>query len=141
MTLNNLTGSQYYGFLKKKLIIFGRRSLNRDCVLKIVFEVMGDTLNRIISNGEILSKSKKRRLQEALKGVSSWAYPSVGFGGKAALSYRDVLLTIHTSYDAIPVNCNVILQLHRDLYRFLPGRGGTWKPGDTHKAFAALPFT
>lgn len=44
--------------------------------------------------------------------------------------YRDVLSTIHTSYDAIPINCSVILQLHRDLYKFLPGRGGVWKNQD-----------
>lgn len=38
--------------------------------------------------------------------------------------YRDVLNTIHSSYDAIPVNSSIILQLHRDLYKFLPARGG-----------------
>ncbi|MBM7558200.1 hypothetical protein JOC47_003070, partial [Halanaerobacter jeridensis] len=32
--------------------------------------------------------------------------------------YRDVLNTIHTSYDAIPINPNIILQFHRDLYKF-----------------------
>ncbi|MEA4828336.1 MAG: Fic family protein [Clostridium sp.] len=41
--------------------------------------------------------------------------------------YRDVLNTIHSSYDAIPVNSSVILQLHRDLYKFLPARGGSYK--------------
>lgn len=41
--------------------------------------------------------------------------------------YRDVLNTIHSSYDAIPVNSSVILQLHRDLYKFLPVRGGSYK--------------
>jgi Fic family protein len=44
--------------------------------------------------------------------------------------YRDVLSTVHTSYHSIPVNPGVILQLHRDLYKFLPGRGGTWKTQD-----------
>ncbi len=32
--------------------------------------------------------------------------------------YRDVLNTIHTNHDGIPVKPNIILQLHRDLYRF-----------------------
>lgn len=44
--------------------------------------------------------------------------------------YRDVLATIHMSYDAIPVNSGVILQLHRDLYKFVPGQGGMWKNQD-----------
>jgi Fic family protein len=41
--------------------------------------------------------------------------------------YRDVLETIHTAYDAIPLNSSVILQLHRDLYKYLPARGGSYK--------------
>jgi len=44
--------------------------------------------------------------------------------------YRDVLATIHASHEAIPINCNIILQLHRDLYKFLPIKGGTWKNAD-----------
>lgn len=32
--------------------------------------------------------------------------------------YRDVLNTIHSSYEGIPLKPNIILQLHRDLYRF-----------------------
>ena len=43
--------------------------------------------------------------------------------------YRDVLGTIHASYDAIPVSPNIILQLHRDLCKHMSqqGLGGHWK--------------
>lgn len=44
--------------------------------------------------------------------------------------YRDVLATIHSAYEAIPINSNVILQLHRDLYKFVPLEGGKWKNTD-----------
>ncbi len=44
--------------------------------------------------------------------------------------YRDVLNTIHASAADIPFTANVVLQLHRDLYQFLPGEGGHWKPVD-----------
>ena len=44
--------------------------------------------------------------------------------------YRDVLQLIHSSYEAIPVNANVILQLHKELYRFIPIEGGHWKNAD-----------
>ena len=44
--------------------------------------------------------------------------------------YRDVLNTIHTSYDAIPINPNIILQFHRDLYKFVSAEGGKWKNQD-----------
>ena len=45
--------------------------------------------------------------------------------------YRDVLATIHENYDYIPVRPNMILQLHRDLYKFNnPGFGGNYKNSD-----------
>ncbi len=44
--------------------------------------------------------------------------------------YRDVLTTIHTSYDYIPFTPGVVLQLHRDLYRFAVVEGGRWKSVD-----------
>lgn len=34
------------------------------------------------------------------------------------MGYRDVLNTIHESYEYIPIRANYILQLHRDLYRY-----------------------
>ena len=42
--------------------------------------------------------------------------------------YRDVLLTIHQSHDYIPLKTGIILQLHRDLYKF-SGKsiGGSYK--------------
>ena len=45
--------------------------------------------------------------------------------------YRDVLATIHESYDFISPTVNVILQLHRDLYSYgHDGFGGKFKSGD-----------
>ena len=45
--------------------------------------------------------------------------------------YRYVLDEIHESHDAIPVTPNVILQLHRDLYRFSgDAHAGRWKDSD-----------
>lgn len=44
--------------------------------------------------------------------------------------YRDALNTIHANYADIPFTTGVVLQFHRDLYQFLPGEGGKWKPVD-----------
>ena len=44
--------------------------------------------------------------------------------------YRDVLSTIHASASDISFTAGIVLQLHRDLYQFLPGRGGYWKRTD-----------
>lgn len=53
--------------------------------------------------------------------------------------YRDVLTTIHENYDYIPVRSNMILQLHRDLYKFSGSTiGGSFKNSDNVIA-EALP--
>jgi Fic family protein len=45
--------------------------------------------------------------------------------------YRDVLATIHENYDFIPPRPNLILQLHRDLYRYSGSSiGGRFKNAD-----------
>lgn len=45
--------------------------------------------------------------------------------------YRDVLKTIHESYEHIPIKTSIILQLHRDLYRFAGfDNGGKYKSVD-----------
>lgn len=44
------------------------------------------------------------------------------------MGYRDVLNTIHESYEYIPIRGNYILQLHRDLYQYSEkGIGGSFK--------------
>ena len=44
------------------------------------------------------------------------------------LGYRDVLQTIHESYEYIPISSTYILQLHRDLYKYSEkGIGGRYK--------------
>jgi Fic family protein len=44
--------------------------------------------------------------------------------------YRDVLSTIHTNFADMRLTSNLVLQLHRDLFQFVPGGGGRWKATD-----------
>lgn len=44
--------------------------------------------------------------------------------------YRDVLNTVHSAFDAIPIRASVLLQLHRDLYKFSSAKGGSYKNTD-----------
>lgn len=44
--------------------------------------------------------------------------------------YRDALNTIHTNFAGMPLTSNLVLQLHRDLFQFVPGGGGRWKSAD-----------
>lgn len=41
--------------------------------------------------------------------------------------YRDVLATIHASASGMTLTSGLVLQLHRDLLKFTPTPGGTWK--------------
>lgn len=44
--------------------------------------------------------------------------------------YRDVLTTIHESYEFLVPRPNLLLQLHRDLYSYSGSLGGSWKSAD-----------
>ncbi len=44
--------------------------------------------------------------------------------------YREALNTIHSDHAAMAFTPNVVLQLHRDLFQFVPGGGGRWKAAD-----------
>src|SRR5919204_4678641 len=41
--------------------------------------------------------------------------------------YREALNSIHTNFADMPLTSNLVLQLHRDLFQFVPGGGGRWK--------------
>lgn len=50
---------------------------------------------------------------------------------KEIAGYRDVLATIHENHDFIELRPSVLLQIHRDLYRYNgAGMGGSFKNGD-----------
>lgn len=50
---------------------------------------------------------------------------------KEIAGYRDVLNTIHANYEYIPIIPSMLLQLHRDLYKFSgEGDGGKFKSSD-----------
>jgi Fic family protein len=48
--------------------------------------------------------------------------------------YRDVLNTIHNNHADMPFTIGVVLQLHRDLYRYLAAEGVNWKSVDNEIA-------
>ena len=44
--------------------------------------------------------------------------------------YRDALALIHESAPHMPLSPRLVLQLHQNIYRYLPGEGGEWKSID-----------
>lgn len=48
--------------------------------------------------------------------------------------YRDALALIHESAPHMPLSPRLVLQLHQNIYRYLPGEGGAWKSVDNEIA-------
>ena len=67
--------------------------------------------------------TSNKRLREIMDNKSE---PRDGSESEIA-GYRDVLNTIHSAFDAIPIKSSVLLQLHRDLYKFSSAKGGNYK--------------
>lgn len=67
--------------------------------------------------------TSNKRLQEIMNNKAN----PIDRSESEIAGYRDVLDTIHSAYDAIHISSSVILHLHRDLYKFLPARGGSYK--------------
>lgn len=63
--------------------------------------------------------------------VRDGAEPASGNRSEGEIAgYRNVLGLIHERQAYIELTPNVILQLHRDLFKFTGGRGGRWKRSD-----------
>lgn len=97
----------------------------------------GDTLAQLIELAKIQSTEASNRIEgiftsdERLKKLVRDKTMPRSRDEQEIAGYRDVLATIHESYAYIPLKPSVILQLHRDLYRF-SGKsiGGAYKNAD-----------
>ena len=49
---------------------------------------------------------------------------------QAIAGYRDVLGTIHARHSGMRFSPNLVLQLHRDLFKYTDAQGGAWKSTD-----------
>ena len=103
----------------------------------LFIEAKADTLQQLVEIAKIQSTEASNKIEgiytsdERLKIlVSNKTMPRTRSEQEIA-GYRDVLATIHESHDFIPVKPAIILQLHRDLYKF-SGKsvGGSYKSAD-----------
>ena len=103
----------------------------------LFIEAKADTLTQLVEIAKIQSTEASNKIEgiytsdERLKSlVSNKTMPRTRNEQEIA-GYRDVLSTIHESHDFIPVKPPIILQLHRDLYKF-SGKtiGGSYKGSD-----------
>ena len=100
-------------------------------------EAKVDTLTQLVETAKIQSTEASNKIEgiftsdERLKSLVSNKTTPRTRNEQEIAGYRDVLSTIHESHDFIPVKPSIILQLHRDLYKF-SGKtiGGAYKGAD-----------
>ena len=100
-------------------------------------EAKADALSDLLEVAKIQSTEASNRIEgiittdDRLKKIVRDKTMPKSRGEKEIAGYRDVLATIHESHDFIPPKPSIILQLHRDLYKF-SGKaiGGSFKNSD-----------
>ena len=103
----------------------------------LFIEAKADILAELVEIAKIQSTEASNRIEgiitteERLKKLVREKTMPKTRSEKEIAGYRDVLTIIHESYDYIPPRPGMILQLHRDLYKFT-GRsiGGSYKNSD-----------
>lgn len=99
--------------------------------------VQEDELTHLIEIARIQSTEASNRMEgiytsdERLQKIVKDKTTPCNRSEKEIAGYRDVLSMIHESHDYIPVKPGMILQLHRDLYKYSGmSIGGHYKPSD-----------
>lgn len=103
----------------------------------LFIEAKSDTLTQLVEIAKIQSTEASNKIEgiytseDRLKKIVHDKTMPKTRNEKEIAGYRDVLATIHESHDFIPPKPSIILQLHRDLYKF-SGKsiGGSYKNSD-----------
>ena len=100
-------------------------------------EARKDALAKLLEIAKIQSTEASNRIEgivttdDRLKKIVMNKTTPRGRSEREIAGYRDVLNTVHENYDYIPIRPGMILQLHRDLYKFSnTSIGGSFKSSD-----------
>ena len=103
----------------------------------LFIEAQGDTLTKLVEIAKIQSTEASNKIEgiytsdDRLKKILLDKTTPATRDEQEIAGYRDVLSAIHENHDFIPLKANIILQLHRDLYKFSgKGIGGSYKTSD-----------
>lgn len=107
----------------------------------LYMEAKQDALTQLMEIAKIQSTDASNRIEgiftsdERLRKIVMDKTAPKNRSEREIAGYRDVLTTIHESYDYIPIKASSILQLHRDLYKFAGSSiGGHYKVADNEIA-------
>ncbi len=103
----------------------------------LFIEQKADVLTSLLDVAKIQSTEASNKIEgiytsnERLKLIAMDKTTPQSRNEQEIAGYRDVLATIHMNHDYIPIKSQVILQLHRDLYKY-SGKsiGGSFKHSD-----------
>lgn len=103
----------------------------------LFIEANSDTLTQLVEVAKIQSTEASNKIEgiytsdERLKKIVLDKTTPRTRNEQEIAGYRDVLATIHASFEYIPLRPTMILQLHRDLYKFSGmSIGGNYKNSD-----------
>ena len=134
-TLNYKT--EYQKLLSPEIVSYLAQIHEQKGQQNLFIEAQKDALSELLEIAKIQSTEASNRIEgiitteDRLKKIVMNKTTPKGRSEREIAGYRDVLNTIHDNYDFIPVRPGMILQLHRDLYKFSNSAiGGSFKNSD-----------
>ena len=134
-TLNYKT--EYQKLLSPEIVSYLAQIHEQKGQQNLFIEAQKDALSELLEIARIQSTEASNRIEgiittdDRLKKIVMNKTTPKGRSEREIAGYRDVLITIHENYDFIPVRPGMILQLHRDLYKFSNSAiGGNFKNSD-----------
>ena len=129
--------NEYQKLLSPEIVSFLARIHEQKGQQNLYIEAHKDALSELLEIAKIQSTESSNRIEgiittdDRLKKIVMNKTTPKGRSEREIAGYRDVLNTIHDSYDFIPIRPSMILQLHRDLYKFSNSTiGGSFKNSD-----------
>ena len=129
--------SDYQKLLTPEIVTYLAQIHEQKGQQNLFIEAQKDVLTELLEIAKIQSTEASNRIEgiitteDRLKKIVMNKTTPKGRSEREIAGYRDVLNTIHENYDYIPVRPGMILQLHRDLYKFSNAAiGGNYKNSD-----------
>ena len=128
---------EYQKLLSPEIVSFLAQIHEQKGQQNLFIEAHKDALSELLEIAKIQSAEASNRIEgiittdDRLKKIVLDKTTPKGRSEREIAGYRDVLNTIHENYDFIPARPNMILQLHRDLYKYSNlAIGGSFKNSD-----------
>ena len=129
--------SEYKKLLTPEVVTFLTQIHEYKGQQNLFIETKADALSDLLETAKIQSTEASNRIEgiittdDRLKKLVREKTMPQSSSEKEIAGYRDVLAAIHESHDYIPPKPSIILQLHRDLYKY-SGKaiGGSFKNSD-----------